>query len=69
MDTEKQNLNETEWAELCKRMLRATFGVEAANEYINEAEHQDGLEYWPKFKSLHELRTDFRLYQEGFGEE
>lgn len=31
-------------------------------EYINEAEHQDGEEYWDQFDDLEDLTTDYNLY-------
>lgn len=31
-------------------------------EYIGEAEYQDGLEYWDKFEDLYAVQVDFRLY-------
>jgi hypothetical protein len=33
-------------------------------EYIGEAEHQDGEGYWSQFSSLEELFADFDLYVE-----
>lgn len=31
-------------------------------EYVEEAEHQDGLEYWDKFETHQDGVEDFRLY-------
>jgi hypothetical protein len=31
-------------------------------EYIAEAEHQDGPEYWDQFEDLNDLLADFDLY-------
>lgn len=35
---------------------------EYVEEYINEAEHQDGYGYWQKFDSIPELVQDFAVY-------
>ena len=35
---------------------------EQIEDYINECEHQDGLEYWEQFKSVSELYRDVELY-------
>jgi len=44
--------------------LRTTYGIHADMilEYINEAEHQDGITYWLQFQTAEELRTDMHLY-------
>ena len=31
-------------------------------EYVNEAEHQDGSEYWNQFDTVEEAFNDFVLY-------
>lgn len=33
-------------------------------EYADEAEHQEGLEYWDKFETPEEGAEDFRLYHD-----
>lgn len=33
-------------------------------EYVDEAEHGDGLEYWLNFKNAKAIETDFRLMVE-----
>ncbi len=33
-----------------------------AVEYCDEAEHQDGAEYWDNFKDVDEAATDFGRY-------
>lgn len=47
------------------QFLRETFAnvPELVEEYITEAEHQDGREYWQYFASAEELEGDFRIYQ------
>lgn len=44
--------------------LRTTYGIHAdmCQEYINEAEHQDGITYWLQFQTAEELRTDMHHY-------
>lgn len=34
------------------------------NEYADEAEQQDGLEYWDKFETPQDGADDFRLYHD-----
>jgi hypothetical protein len=46
--------------------LRTMFkdNLATVEEYIREAEHQDGEEYWDNFETLEELAEDFKLYKE-----
>jgi hypothetical protein len=45
-----------------KRILQGNFPAAQAEEYISEAEHQDGRGYWKNFATAAELMADFRLY-------
>jgi hypothetical protein len=38
--------------------------ADIVEEYIAEAEHQEGYTYWMQFPDLQELATDFDLYRE-----
>ena len=38
------------------------------DEYIDEAEHQEGLEYWSMFSSEYEVMRDFEEYIRASGE-
>jgi hypothetical protein len=42
------------------------YGEWQVDEYIAEAEHQEGDEYWTNFQNLGELITDFALYWESY---
>lgn len=46
--------------------LKARFSGQMAivDEYVEEAEHQEGVEYWLDFESAEELEADFQLYLE-----
>lgn len=48
-------------AEEFKRQLRDTL-LATMDEYIDEAEHQDGYGYWRKFKQMSECLEDMALY-------
>lgn len=53
------------WARVCRQHLRETYpgDIEIVEEYIGEAEHQDGEAYWlTHFLRMHELVADFTLY-------
>lgn len=43
------------------RLARANKS-DKVEEYIAEAEHQDGYGYWDQFKNIDELLEDFDLY-------
>jgi len=44
---------------------RHDVGVAAkAQEYVDEAEHQDGYGYWDQFNTLEEVIEDFDLYRQ-----
>lgn len=53
-----------EWKYECRVFLQERYEdqKEAVREYIEEAEAQDGDEYWLKFQDLHAVRLDFDLY-------
>lgn len=62
-------VDEKNWREKCTEAVRAVakeIGLEtAAEEYIAEAEHQDGEEYWiNNFADVDEAVEDFRTYVE-----
>lgn len=42
--------------------LPLTDAVEAIAEYVNEAGHMEGTEYWGNFKTEKDLTDDFDLY-------
>lgn len=44
------------------------FPRDLIDEYILEAEHQEGLEYWDLFETPDDLITDVTLYQENLGD-
>ncbi len=53
------------WARVCRQHLRETYpgDIETVEEYISEAEHQDGGAYWlVNFFRVYELDADFTLY-------
>jgi hypothetical protein len=41
---------------------------ELVEEYIKEAEHQDGDAYWQNFTRFEDLYADFELYKENTNE-
>lgn len=43
-------------------LVRALCAPARAEEYIREAEHQDGLGYWNQFTTQEELEADVKLY-------
>lgn len=49
----------------------ATKGVsdERVAEYVNEAHHQDGVEYWDNFLDTEELFSDFDMYVDTLGDD
>lgn len=52
------------------RLVNTATGVgrrQDANEYIEEAEHQEGVEYWNQFSDFDELWEDFLLFVEVVG--
>lgn len=42
------------------------YSSEMVEEYINEAEHQDGDGYWKNFASVDEAVADFQLYYQNY---
>lgn len=54
------------WAIGALHVLARAYGFTHALawEYVNEAEHQEGLEYWLQFSNREELREELELYQE-----
>jgi hypothetical protein len=46
--------------------LRKSRAADAAlvEEYISEAEHQDGTAFWLEFETYADMLTDFDLYKE-----
>lgn len=52
------------WQRVCRDHLYNSYpdDKEIVEEYIGEAEHQDGIAYWFMFKSMDELETDFETY-------
>lgn len=45
-------------------MLAEGYSQEQATEYADEAEHQDGDEYWEQFETLADVMDDVKLYWE-----
>jgi hypothetical protein len=43
------------------------FTEEQIKSYVDEAEHQDGYEYWKQFKTWQSLEKDMILYFENQG--
>lgn len=43
---------------------QAQYGADRIAEYVNEAEHGDGLEYWHMVAGRDELLADFDLYMQ-----
>jgi hypothetical protein len=59
--------NRPPFAQSCVDFLLGYYGaddLDLVNEYISEAEHQDGFGYWDNFKSLAEVSADFELYRD-----
>jgi hypothetical protein len=52
-------------AKVHRAVLTAYAGGQAdiAAEYADEAEHQDGLEYWAQFESYQAMFEDFDIYR------
>jgi hypothetical protein len=48
-----------QWAEQLRKLARTQPNGQL---YIDEAEHQDGDEYWEQFKTEQELLTDMALF-------
>lgn len=58
------------WRIDCKASLRRKFSdddEDIVEEYIGEAEHQDGYGYWDQFGHLEELYSDFTTYKDARG--
>ena len=55
------------FAKVCRQHLRETYpdNSEIVEEYIGEAEHQDGYGYWlMHFLKMKELEADFEVYKD-----
>ena len=52
------------WQRTCRDHLHNSYQDDKAivEEYIGEAEHQDGVAYWFMFQSMEAVETDFELY-------
>lgn len=62
----------SEFGQACVDYLRAMYGAsdaELVEEYITEAEHQDGYAYWDNFKTTTEADEDFELYRDNVRDE
>ncbi len=58
------------FAKVCRQHLRETYpdDSEIVEEYIGEAEHQDGYQYWlVHFLKMEELDDDFKVYCDNRG--
>jgi hypothetical protein len=66
MDNNKANRAADRRAEDFKSALRlrvrTTDEVALVEEYIEEAEHQDGIEYWDQFAYGDDVWADFNVY-------
>jgi len=52
------------FGEECMRELRSQrAGHPRVEEYITEAEHQDGVEFWDQFDTVNDVLEDFDLYR------
>lgn len=58
-----------QWEMKCKRMLEIRFNKEVVKEYIGEAEHQEGTEYWNEFPTIESVMHDFQLYVKNTNED
>lgn len=52
------------WRQQCHHYIRSQGFGDCGEEYIEEAEHQEGVRYWRQFRSLEELDKDLRLFLE-----
>ena len=50
------------WVNECKESILIAFPY-IGQEYIDEAEHQDGKEYWMNFESISQVLKDVQMYQ------
>lgn len=57
-------------ASFCRSFLRRKYpgDKELVEEYIKEAEHQDGDAYWQNLTRFEDLYADFALYKEACNE-
>ena len=57
------------WQKVCRDHLYNSYpdDKEIVEEYIGEAEHQDGIAYWFNFQAMEELDEDFTLYIDNRG--
>lgn len=42
--------------------LRKRFPIPLVEQYIKEAEHQDGHDYWQQFERLEQAAVDYLMY-------
>lgn len=58
------------WAHRCRKHLAKVFASypDEVSEYVGEAEHQDGENYWNYFETLHDAVDDFVQYLEVINE-
>jgi hypothetical protein len=63
-DEEKRTEEAKAWRDTMLANIRKYKGYseEQLREYVDEAEGQDGIEYWLQFKTWEELNADIRLY-------
>ncbi len=66
MNKMTQGVRDAISASFCRVFLRRKYpgDKELVEEYIREAEHQDGDAYWQLFNSFEGLYADFELYKE-----
>jgi hypothetical protein len=57
------------WQRSCRDHLHNSYpdDKEVVEEYIGEAEHQDGIAYWFMFQSMEAVETDFTTYMDERG--
>lgn len=55
------NVNNEQWIQECKECILIAFPV-LGQEYIDEAEHQEGKEYWMQFENISEVLQDVHMY-------
>ena len=51
------------WINECKTCINMVFPI-LGQEYIDEAEHQDGAEYWAQFENISSVLADVKAYHE-----
>ena len=58
-----KKITNVNWINECKESILIAF-PSIGQEYIDEAEHQDGKEYWMNFESISQVLKDVQVYQE-----